>query len=187
MLRRAIPLRERPFDLLIIAFFVINLLFITYIVDIEQIIIADPYHFAYPLWPPAPAVDAIHWWGSAFDPLLMARPVWWKMTIWIDVLAFGPFYAVATYAWARGRDWIRLPSLVYSAVMLTNVSIILGEELAGPHAAPHFPIVLLANLAWLLVPLAIIARMWRLPTPFTRDTKPPMAPSSVATDSPAPL
>ncbi|HEX5158560.1 MAG TPA: hypothetical protein VFW17_15210 [Ktedonobacterales bacterium] len=39
MSRRAISLRERPFDLLIIAFFVINLLFITYIVDDE--------------WPPA--------------------------------------------------------------------------------------------------------------------------------------
>ena len=187
MSRRAIPLRERPFDLLIIAFFVINLLFITYIVDIEQLIIADPYHFAYPLWPPAPAVDAIYWWGATFDPLLMARPVWWKMTIWIDVLAFGPFYAVAVCAWTRGRDWIRVPSLLYSAVMLTNVTIILGEEFAGPHAAPHFLIVLLANLAWLLVPLAIIARMWRSPTPFTRGAKPPIAPSPVATDSPAPL
>ena len=46
MLRRAIPLRERPFDLVIVAFFVINLLFITYVVDIEQLIIADPYHFS---------------------------------------------------------------------------------------------------------------------------------------------
>src|SRR6185369_316172 len=100
---------------------------------------------------------------------------------------FGPFYAVAIYAWVRGRDWIRLPSLLYSAVMLTNITIILGEEFAGPHASPHFPIVLLANLAWLLVPLAIIARMWRSPTPFTRDAKPPIASSLVATDSPAPL
>jgi EXPERA (EXPanded EBP superfamily) len=187
MSRHAIPLRERPFDLLIIAFFVINLLFVTYIVDIEQLIIVDPYHFSYPLWPPAPAVDAIHWWGNTFDPLLMARPVWWKMTIWIDNLAFGPFYIVAIYAWARARDWIRLPSLLFSAVMLTNVTIILGEEFAGPHASPHFPIVLLANLAWLLVPLAIIVRMWPSPTPFTRDTKPESPPVPLAKGSTTPL
>ena len=56
MLRRAILLRQRPLDLFIVAFFVINLFFITYIVDIEQIIIADPYHFTYPLWPPAPGL-----------------------------------------------------------------------------------------------------------------------------------
>lgn len=41
MLRRALPLLARPFDLVIIAFFIINLLFITYIVVIEQLIIAD--------------------------------------------------------------------------------------------------------------------------------------------------
>ena len=51
--------------------------------------------------------------------------------------------------------------------MLTNVTIILGEEFAGPHASPHFAIVLLANLPWLLVPLAIIVRLWRSTTPFT--------------------
>lgn len=52
---RALPLRARPFDLVIVAFFIINLLFITYVVDFEQLIIADPYYFMYPLWPPAPA------------------------------------------------------------------------------------------------------------------------------------
>lgn len=177
MLRRAIPLRERPFDVVIIAFFVINLLFITYIVDIEQLIIANPYHFSYPLWPPAPAVNAIHWWGNSFDPLLMARPVWWKMTIWIDNLAFGPFYAVAIYAWTRGRDWIRLPSLLYGASIITIVCIILSEEYGGPHATPHFPIVLLLNLPWIVIPALIVARMWRGEHPFTRAVEPAMAPA----------
>lgn len=167
MLRR-IPLRARPFDLVILAFFVINLLFITYIVDIEQLIIADPYHFNYPLWPPAPAVDAIHWWGNTFDPLLMARPVWWKMTIWIDNLFFGPFYVVAIYAYVKGKDWIRMPSVIYASILLTNVIIILGEEYAGQNASPNFPLVLLANLPWLVFPFIIIGRMWRAERPFTR-------------------
>jgi hypothetical protein len=130
----AIPLFQRRIDLAILAFFVVNLLFITYVVDIEQLIIADPAHFTYPLWPPPPAVDVIHWWGHTFDPVLLARPVWWKMTIWIDALGFGPFYVVAIYTFITGKDWIRLPSLLYSAVMLTNVTIILGEEYAGAYS-----------------------------------------------------
>jgi hypothetical protein len=69
--------------------------------------------------------------------------------------------------------------------MLTNVTIILGEEFAGQHASPHFPIVLLANLAWLLVPLAIIVRMWRSPTPFTAAPSSASTPTPVATESPA--
>ncbi len=89
----------------------------------------------------------------------MARPIWWKMTIWLDVLIYGPFYAFAIYAFARGRDWIRIPAIFYAGMMFADVSIILGEEFAGPHAAPHFPLVLALNLPWLLMPFLITYRM----------------------------
>ena len=85
---KVIALRCGPLDIAILAFFAVNLLFITYVVDLEQLVIANPYHFSYPLWPPPVAVDAIHWWGSTYDPVLMARPAWWKVTIWIDSLFF---------------------------------------------------------------------------------------------------
>jgi len=177
--QRVIPLRQRRGDLAILAFFLVNLLFITYIVDIEQLIIADPYHFTYPIWPPAPLVDAIHWWGNTFDPPLMARPIWWKMTIWIDDLFFGPFYVVAIDAFIKGKNWIRIPSIVYSSMLLTNVLIILGEEFAGEHATAHFPVVFLANLPWLLFPLYIAYRIGHSPTPFTRLAQRTAAPAPV--------
>jgi hypothetical protein len=139
---------------------------------VEQLIIADPAHFHYPIWPPAPLVDLVHWWGRTYDPLLLARPVWWKATIWIDALCFGPYYAVALYAFLRGRDWIRIPSIIWASVMLTNVTIILSEELAGPRATPQQGMVVLANLPWLLVPIAMIARMARREHPFTEPADP---------------
>ena len=70
--RRSIPLSRRKGDLLFIAFFLLNLGFITYIVDLEQLVIVDPAHFVYPLWPPAPLVDLVHNYGKALDPLLLA-------------------------------------------------------------------------------------------------------------------
>lgn len=175
-----IPLMKRRGDLAILAFFLVNILFITYIVDIEQLIIPDPAHFTYPIWPPHAAVDAIHWWGYTFDPALIARPVWWKVTIWIDALFFGPFYVVAIYAYLKSKEWIRIPSIIYSSVMLTNVAVILGEEMFGPHATPDLPVVLLANLPWLLVPVYIIYRMWRYSHPFTQM----VAPSDMHTSVP---
>ena len=166
--RRIIPLAKRPGDIAIVIFFLVNILFITYVVDLEQLVIANPTHFAYPVWPPGPAIDLIHWWGNTFDHDLIARPVWWKMTIWIDNLLFGPFYVVATYAFVRGKNWIRMPSVIYASILMTNVIIILGEERAGQWASPDFPLVLLANLPWLVLPLVIIGRMWRSERPFTR-------------------
>jgi hypothetical protein len=160
------PLSKRPLDLALVAFFIVNLGFITYIVDVEQLIIDDPAHFTYPFWPPARLVDLIHWWGKTYDPLLLARPTWWKATIWIDSICFGPFYAFAIYAFIKNRNWIRMPSVIWASVMLTNVIIILSEEIAGPHKTPQLPMVLFANLAWLVFPIVVLFRMWSRERPF---------------------
>ena len=160
-------LRDRRVDLVFIAFFVVNLGFITYFFDIEQLTVANATHMtAYPAWPPAPIVDLVHWYGNHFDPLLMARPAFFRMTIWIDVVAFGPFYAFAIYAFIRGRDWIRVPALVWAGVMMANVAMILFEEHDGVYATSHFGMVLGANLPWGLLPVAVIVRLVR-DHPFT--------------------
>ena len=91
----------------------------------------------------------------------MARPVWWKVTVLIDAVFFGPFYLFGIYAFLKKRNWIKIPSIIYSSVMLTNVVIILGEEIYGPYASPQLPVVLLVNLPWLIIPIIIIYRISR--------------------------
>ncbi len=161
MKKQVASLFARPGDLAVLIFFLVNVTVITYVVDLEQLVIPDPAHFTYPLWPPPGAIDAIHWWGYTFDPVLIARPAWWKMTIWIDALFFGPFYVFAIYAFLKQKEWIRMPSVIYASTMLTNVTIILGEEMFGAHASPQLPVVLLANLPWVLYPLYILYRVTR--------------------------
>jgi hypothetical protein len=162
-----LPLSKRPFDIALIVFFCINLFFITYIVDLEQLVIPNADHFQYPVWPPAKMVDLVHWYGRNFDPVLIARPAWWRATIWIDALFFGPFYAIAIYAYAKGRNWIRFGSIMWASVMLTNVSIILFEEVNGEHATPQLARVLLSNAAWVIFPLLVLYRMGRSVYPFS--------------------
>jgi emopamil binding protein len=168
MEQKTIPFSQRKVDWFFVGFFLINFFFITYIVDIEQLIIHDPSNFPSPVWPPESMVRLVHWYGSSFDPLLMARPQWWKMTIWVDVLFYGPFYAFAIYAFIKGRDWIRIPAFFYSGMMFMGVFIILGEEIAGPYATPHLPLVLGLNLPWLLTPVFLTLRL-RREHPFTSD------------------
>nr|BBH93594.1 hypothetical protein KTA_17930 [Thermogemmatispora argillosa] len=163
-----VPLSQRHIDWLLIAFFAINLLFVTYLIDIEQIIIPDPLHFSYPLWPPRPVVDLIHWWGQHFDPLLMARPVFFKVTIWLDDLVYGPFYLVAIYAYAKGREWIRLPSIIYAVAMIEGVVMILSEEAFGVYRSPQLGVVFAANASWIIFPLLILFRMGLREHPFSR-------------------
>jgi hypothetical protein len=164
---RPIPLAQRRGDLIFIAFFIINFVFITYQVDLEQLVVADPLHFSYPPWPPRAVIDLVHWWGRTFDPPLMAREPWWRATIWIDVLGFGPFYLAAIYAFIKGRDWIKIPAIIWAAMLFTNVVVILFEEFLGAHPTPRPGVIFAANLAWLLYPPFMIWRMARRERPFT--------------------
>jgi hypothetical protein len=52
-------------------------------------------------------------------------------------------------------------------MMLSNVIIIMFEELIGPHHTPEAFWVSVANLPWIAVPLLLIARLWGRPEPFT--------------------
>jgi EXPERA (EXPanded EBP superfamily) len=168
-MRLQIPLKRRPIDIGLLGFFIINLFFVSYVISLEQIVIRDPASFVPPIWPPRGALALIHWWEKTFDPLLWARPAWYRATIWIDVLVFGPFYAVAIYAYARGREWIRTPSLLWAGMMLSNVVIILSDELVGVHASPKPLVVVAANASWILVPLLVAWRMARRPHPFSEE------------------
>ena len=168
-MRRPVPLGRRPLDVALVAFFAVNLLFTTYVVSLEQIVIADPRRFVQPLWPPARLLALVHWYELSFDPLLVARPAWYRATIWLDVLLFGPFYAVAIYAFVRGRDWIRIPAVMWATMMFTNVFIILFDELLGAHATPHPAAVVGANAAWGVVPFVVAWRVLRSPHPFTEE------------------
>ncbi len=176
--RRSIPLRERPLDIGLLVFFAISLLLGTCIFNLEQIVIETPYAFAPPAWPPRFCIDIIHWWEKTFDPLMWARPAWYRAIVWMDELAFGPFYAVALYAFWRGRDWIRIPGIIWGAMMFTHVFILLFEELKGVHASPHPVVVILANAAWLVAPLVVGWRVLSQRHPFTRELTSLREPSS---------
>jgi hypothetical protein len=168
-MRKVIPLKKRPVDYIYLVFFFINLTFITYIVDIEQIIIKDPSNFTYPIWPLPFLVDMVHWWGKTFDPLQWFRPMWWQATIWLDVILFGPFYLAAIYAFIKGKEWIRIPTFIIMSILFTNVFIICSEEIAGPTPALNLPLVLLANAPWFLFPIFLIWKMWKNEHPFTEE------------------
>ena len=159
--RHTIPLARRRYDWVLLAFFAVNLCFITYFVDIEQLTVSNAFHFQYPAWPPPAVVDLVHSYGHHYDPLLLARPAFWRMTIWIDVIWNGPFYLAAIYAIVRGREWIRVPALVWTGSMTAVVLVILAEEYGGVHRSPHFWVVLLLNLPWLALPVLTLIRMAR--------------------------
>jgi hypothetical protein len=164
-----VPLGQRPLDVLLLVFFALNLFCITYLIDIEQITVVDVAHPEAAVWPPQAVVRFIHDFGRKYDPALMAREAYWRGGIYFDILLYGPFYAFALYAYARGREWIRVPTLLWGASIFTSTGLIVFEELWGVHAAPNVGVTLQAYAAYLVLPLVAIARMAFTAHPFSRQ------------------
>lgn len=126
----------------------------------------------YPIWPPKFWVDTIHAYASAHDQLQLARPVWWKVTIWYDVLGFGPAYFFFMWAFIKGKEAaVRIPAIIYGSVITTIVTTICSEEIWGPTPAQSPGFVLALNAPWFLLPLAMILRFWFVEHPFTRPRR----------------
>lgn len=156
-----IPISKRPLDIFIVFFFVIALV-VVYTMDCEQVTIANYEEYKLtkqlPFWPPKFVVEASHWWGENFDPLLLERPYWFKAAVWIDVIYFGPYYLCAIYAFIVGREWIRAPSIIFASIICTNLSVIFYEHVFGHAIQPNMPVLVLVYIAWLAVPLLVL---WR--------------------------
>ncbi|WP_241011011.1 hypothetical protein [Mycobacterium camsae] len=116
------------------------------------------------------------------ERLVLENPRFVQITVgFVSAILFGIFYLVLIYAFARGRDWIRLPAVFYAGmvVMGTGVYLAVGilgdaalfQRVCGPGTTFDYkfanPVLSLAyNLPYPLVALLLVARMWR-DHPFT--------------------
>jgi hypothetical protein len=60
----------------------------------------------------------------------------------ISPLVYLPFYAVASYALIRRRNWIRVPGIIWASCLLYSMVVILAEELFGQYASPNPPMII---------------------------------------------
>ena len=102
----------------------------------------------------------MHWWGHLADKLVLARPVWFKAAIWLEVFVQAPFYVYAIFAFLRRDSGVRLPAIVYSTVLLTIMPIVLGEQYAGQHATEYPLLVTAVYSAYVIMPCVVLARVW---------------------------
>jgi hypothetical protein len=118
-----------------------------------------------------------HVYAEGADPLLIANPRFLQAGAGVSALVFGPFYLVLIYAFIKGRDWIRLPAVFYAGMVAQTTFLVLVVGFAGD--APLFkmvcgaaytgfdytftdvPKVLVYNVPYIVVPLLLVARMWR--------------------------
>jgi hypothetical protein len=151
-------LRRRPFDLVLVAFFA--LFAFTSLVMEPYFVFGVDYHRAGDPFAAGWLLYATRW-----DPAFLDRPLFLRIMCGIDLFVFGPFYFVLIYAFAKERDWIRIPGLVYVSAIVYSTVEYFAWEFIGERNRADMLMVVGCNIPYTLVPLAL---GWRLrnPQPF---------------------
>jgi len=109
------------------------------------------------------------------DPLMAPLVASRSPAPWFRALVLGelslqlPFFFVAVYAFARRRNWIRLPALVYGVHTATTLLPILAELAAATSVTEAQRLTLLAvYLPYFMLPLACAVWMCSCEEPFAR-------------------
>jgi hypothetical protein len=153
-------LRERPFDLFLVfwffAFSISSFVFEQFIVfGVDLSTTTDVFGRTW------------YWYARSFDPVFLDTPLWLRIMCTIDGYVFGAFYPVFIYAFVRGRNWVRIPALLYgSAIVYSTVVYFAWEFLdAANRQSANLPAVVIVNIPYTIVPLLL---MWRVrhPAPF---------------------
>jgi hypothetical protein len=159
--REPIPLSKRLIDrFLFIPFFILGTLF-TLVVNVAQIgIIASKPN---PYWRTKVFAHYIRWYRNTLDPrLIILRSPFCQSTLWWDIFLFRPFHLLALYALFAGKDWIRIPSIIYASVVITiTTNFLVGEiyEQFLSYLADDTWAIFFLNIPWILVPLILLYRM----------------------------
>ena len=54
-----------------------------------------------------------------------------KAGLWLEILVQAPYYLIAIAGFSRSRRWIRVPTIVYSTILLTILPIVLTEQVSA--------------------------------------------------------
>lgn len=179
-----LPLLQRPFDCIVIAFLVSHIP-ITILIDSQALI---PGHYY-----PKIAQQTFEWYNTSMhDPLVSTYicqpytevavsiqvslgtccmqmthlPPWFKVLVFSEIFVQLPFFFIAAYAFAFGKRWIQKPTIIYGLFVASTMVCILGELALSPQPK-HSPALLCTiYLPYLLLPLAMAMKMLFSSDPF---------------------
>lgn len=147
------PLRQRPLDLLLIAFFVVSVLY--------GFLFSLPEGLGVPVAPdsPWPPLQALHGWAVAEEPAHLDPPPNLIAALLFDGFFQAPVLVFIIIGLARLRHWVKPLGLFYAGAAVTNMFFYFVQTFLGPHAPPNVGYYLAFNLPWLIAPMVLGLRV----------------------------
>lgn len=147
------PIIRRPFDLLLVVFFSIAVLY--------GFLFSLPEGLGVPVAPdsPWPPLRALHGWAVAEEPAHLDPPPNLLAACLFDGLFQAPALLFVIVGLIRQRSWLKPLGLFYAGAASTNMFFYFTQTFLGSHPPPNLAYYLAFNLPWLLAPLALGVRV----------------------------
>lgn len=84
------------------------------------------------------------------------NPMWFKTMCFFAVHVYVPLYVAAIYAFIAGREFVRIPLMVWSGMLTLSLACMTAEQKWGEYASPRFdelfvPYVIFGVFSWFVV------------------------------------
>ena len=137
----SLPLLERPFDIVIVLFyltFILSTAFFDYHnvlapalgVTVRDLIDKDidrPFN-----WPPAQFTKtAFRIWGEYIDPVMITNPLFWEIMEWINNIFLTPANIIMSMSFAFGWRSFRSLGIVHASALMYSLFICIGVGMYG--------------------------------------------------------
>lgn len=99
--------------------------------------------------------------------MLCVNPLWVRVMCFVSPFIYAPFYLVAVYAIVKGKEWIRVPIIAVATALFYSLTVILIDQIWGPHPATNVPLICIAYSTYWLLPIVLVVRFGSTYHPFT--------------------
>lgn len=112
-----------------------------------------------------------HWLEPFQDKLMVVFPVWFASFTVCEVFLQFPFFFFACYAFIAGKNWIRIPSIIYATHVMTTLVPIMSAFIFDPAFLNHNPVLLATYSVYFIIPLLLLLNMVLYTNPFNYEEK----------------
>lgn len=93
------------------------------------------------------------------DRLLCVNPVWFKTMTTFAVCYNLPYYFLALYAFIRGKEIIRIPSIIWAVIMTVFLWTMIAEQKYGIYPSQNFDEIFIPYVAFAIIPWIVVLRV----------------------------
>jgi len=145
---------SRPFDLGLIAFFVISMAY--------GFLISLPEGLGLPVTADSPwsPLRGLYQWAVTQEPGHLSPSLVLRFNAVFDGFVQSPLLILISYGLWQRKSWVVPLGLFYAGASVMNMCIYFTQTFLGPYPPPNLPVYIPFNLPWLIGPALLAVRLW---------------------------